>query len=267
MKLIDTHAHYCDSWFIAPETPEEPYAEVLDRLIGESGELEAIINVGTTPENSRICVEQAARWEKMYAAVGIHPGDSGQFADPVAELAALYPLLDKKKENKIVAIGEIGLDYHYPDTDKEKQHAVFVAQLELAERYDLPVILHSRDATGDCVEIIRAHPRVRGVFHAYGGSVETAEELVRLGWMIGLGGVITYPTAKRIRRVVAAIPLDAILLETDCPYTTPEPYRGRRNHSGYMLRTAEELAALQNKDVEEIIGKTSENARRFFGIL
>ncbi len=266
MKLIDTHAHYCDSWYTAPETPEQPYAEILDELLGESGTLEAIVNVATTPQNAAVCIAQAGRWPRMYTAVGIHPTDCQQFADPVAELDRLIPMLDRRTENKIVALGEIGLDYHYPDTDRDKQRAVFLAQLELAEKYDLPVILHSRDATGDCVEIIRAHPRVRGVFHAYGGSVETAEELIRRGWMIGLGGVITFPTAKRIRRVAAALPLDSLLLETDCPYTTPEPCRGKRNHSGYMIRTAEELAILQNKSVEEIIVKTSYNARKFFGI-
>lgn len=264
MKLIDTHAHYCDSWFTAPETPEQPYAEIIDRLLGPDGELEAIVNVATTPDNAPICIEQARRWPGMYAAVGIHPCDCQLYADPVAELERLRPWLDHAKEHKIVALGEIGLDYHYPDTDRDKQRAVFIAQLEMAAEYDLPVILHSRDATGECVDLIRQYPTVRGVFHAYGGSVETANELIEHGWYLGLGGVITFPSAKRIRRVAAALPLERILLETDCPYTAPEPYRGTRNHSGLVRRTAEELAMLQGREVEEVIGKTSENAHEFF---
>ena len=267
MKLIDTHAHYCDSWFTAPETPEQPYEEILDGLLGEGGELEAIVNVATTPDNAVTTVAQAKRWAAMYAAVGIHPTDCQLYADPVAELARLRPMLDAAKENKIVALGEIGLDYHYDDTDRPKQRAVFEAQLEMAEEYDLPVILHSRDATGECVDTIREHPRVRGVFHAYGGSVETAEELISRGWYLGLGGVITFPSAKRIRRVAAALPLERILLETDCPYTAPEPFRGQRNHSGLVMRTAEVLAELQNKEIEEIIAVTTANAKTFFEIL
>lgn len=267
MKLIDTHAHYCDSWFTAPETPEQPYEEILDGLLGEGGEMEAIVNVATTPDNAVITVEQAKRWAGMYAAVGIHPCDCQLYVDPVAELARLRPMLDAAKENKIVALGEIGLDYHYDDTDREKQRAVFAAQLEMAEEYDLPVILHSRDATGECVDMVRAHPNVRGVFHAYGGSAETAEALISRGWYLGLGGVITFPSAKRIRRVAAALPLDRILLETDCPYTAPEPFRGLRNHSGFVSRTAEVLAELQNKEIEEIFAVTTANAKTFFEIL
>lgn len=267
MKLIDTHAHYCDSWFTAPETPEQPYEAILDGLLGPEGELEAIVNVATTPDNAPICVAQAARWPGMYAAVGIHPTDCQQYADPVAELARLRPWLDEAKRHKIVALGEIGLDYHYDDTDRDKQRAVFIAQLEMAAEYDLPVILHSRDATGECVDLIRAHPGIRGVFHAYGGSVETAMELIERGWYLGLGGVITFPSAKRIRRVAAALPLERILLETDCPYTAPEPYRGQRNHSGLVQRTAEELAALQGREVKEIITRTSNNARKFFSLI
>lgn len=264
LKLIDTHAHYCDSWFTAPQTAEQPYAEIIDGLLGEGGELEAIVNVATTPDNAPVCLAQAARWPGMYAAVGIHPTDCQQYADPVAELARLRPWLDQASAYKIVALGEIGLDYHYDDTDREKQRAVFLAQLEMAEAYQLPVILHCRDAIGDCVDIIRAHPGVRGVFHAYGGSLETAEELIARGWCLGLGGVITFPSAKRIRRVAAALPLDAVMLETDCPYTAPDPYRGRRNHSGLVRRTAEELAALKNCSIEEIIAKTSVTAHRVF---
>lgn len=267
MKLTDTHAHYCDSWFTAPQTPEQPYEEILDELLGEGGELEAVVNVATTPDNAVITLRQAHRWDKMYAAVGIHPTDCQLYADPVSELDRLRPMLDAARENKIVALGEIGLDYHYDDTDREKQRAVFAAQLEMAEEYDLPVILHSRDATGECVDMIRAHPHVRGVFHAYGGSVETAEELVARGWYLGLGGVITFPTAKRIRRVAAALPLDRILLETDCPYTAPEPFRGTRNHSGLISRTAEMLAELKGMAVEEIAVITSTNAGKFFSFL
>ncbi len=264
MKLIDTHAHYCDSWFIAPETPEQPYDEIIDGLLGEGGELEAIVNVATTPDNAPICLAQAARWPGMYAAIGIHPTDCQMYDDPVKELSRLRPWLDEARAHKIVALGEIGLDYHYPDTDRPKQMAVFEAQLDLAEEYDLPVILHSRDATGDCVDAVRAHPKVRGVFHAYGGSVETAAELIEAGWYLGLGGVITFPSAKRIRKVVAQLPLARILLETDCPYTSPEPYRGVRNHSGRVSRVAEVLGELQSVDVKEIITKTTANAHEFF---
>lgn len=265
VRMIDSHAHYCDSWFTAPETDEQPYAEILDGLLAEGGAVEAIVNVATTPDNAPLCLAQAARWAGMYAAVGIHPTDCQAYADPLGELARLRPMLDRAHENKIVALGEIGLDYHYDDTDRDKQMAVFEAQLRLAAEYDLPVLLHSRDATGDCMDMVRRYPQVRGVFHAYGGSLETAEELIGRGWMLGLGGVVSFPRAKRIRRVAAALPLDAVMLETDCPYTAPEPFRGQRNHSGLMRHTAEALAELQNCTTEEVISRTSANAKKFFG--
>ena len=264
IKMFDTHAHYYDERF---EKECGGVDALLDELFEES--VDYIINVGTDVESSRICMAQAAKYTGMYCAAGIHPSDGQRCADPEAELAALEGLLgtpESRKANKIVALGEIGLDYHYEGTDKEKQAFLFEEQLKMAERHGLPVIIHDREAHGDCFDAICRHPSVTGVFHSYSGSVEMAKELVRRGWYISFSGVVSFKNAHRVREVVAAIPEDRILIETDAPYLAPVPYRGELNHSGHLLYTADAVGGVLFTGVDDVIIFTKENAKRLFGV-
>ena len=263
-KLFDSHAHYYDSRF---EREGGGADALLTALLADS--VGTIVNIGTDIENSKICMAQAARYPGMYCAVGIHPSDGQAYTDPDVALAALEQLLgtpESRKTNKIVALGEIGLDYHYDDTDKEKQAYLLEQQLQMAERHSLPVIIHDREAHGDCFDAVLRHPTVRGVFHSYSGSAEMAKELVRRGWSISFSGVATFKNAPKVREAIAAVPDDRILIETDAPYLAPVPHRGAMNHSGYMTYTAEAVAAVKGIDTDAAIRLTAENAKRFFGI-
>ena len=232
--------------------------------------IEAIINVGTDAENSFRCIEQAVRYEKMYAAVGIHPTDCqnlfGDVDTEVAKICALLDTAEKRRRNKIVAVGEIGFDYYWQPVMKERQREFFEAQLSLAERFDLPVIIHDREAHGDCFETVLKYPNVRGVFHSYSGSAEMARELTRKGWYISFSGVITFKNARRVREVAAATDPERVLIETDCPYLSPEPHRGRLNSSANLCHTVAALAEALGKTVDETVALTSANARTLFGI-
>ncbi len=265
--IIDSHAHYFDGRF------EREYEGGADRLLREvvfpSG-IEAIINVGTDPENSQRCVEQAVKYEKMYAAVGIHPNDcqhlEGDAETEVAKIRALLDTEEKRRKNKIVAVGEIGFDYYWQPADKERQAAFFEAQLDLAEEFGLPVIIHDRDAHGDSFETVLRHPNVKGVFHCYSGSAEMARELTKRGWYIAFGGVITYKNARRVREVAAVVDREMLLAETDCPYLAPEPKRGKLNSSANMRYTLAALAEAIGMSVEETVALTNANTRRLFGL-
>ena len=264
IKMFDTHAHYFDERYAALQGGADA---LLKELFEE--EVDYIVNVGTDVESSRLCIEQAKRHKGMYVAAGIHPSDGQRCADPIAELAALEALLgtpESRAAQKIVALGEIGLDYHYEGTDKEKQAFMLEEQLKMAERHGLPVIIHDREAHGDCFDAICRHPLVTGVFHSYSGSAEMAKDLVRRGWYISFSGVVSFKNAHRVREVVAAIPEDRILIETDAPYLTPVPYRGKMNHSGYLLYTADAVAGTLFTGVDDVIIFTKENAKRLFGI-
>lgn len=260
-KMFDSHAHYYDERF---ERETGGTDALLQSLFAT--DVCGIINIGTDPENSREVVREAARWEGMYATVGIHPGDGQRQADIDAALAEIEELLKNAKEKKIVALGEIGLDYHYDDTDREKQAYFFEKQLELAEKYGMPVVIHDREAHGDCFDAVCRHPNVTGVFHSYSGSAEMARDLVRRGWYISFSGVITFKNAPKVREAVAATPLDRILIETDAPYLAPVPHRGKLNHSGLMRYTAEAIAAVKGITTDALIRVTRENAKRLFKI-
>ena len=259
--MLDSHAHYYDSRF----EQELGGADALLSSLFQS-ELAAIINIGTDPENSRLVVKEAAKWPQMYATVGIHPGDGQRLPDIDAALAEIEAMLPHAKEKKIVAIGEIGLDYHYDDTDREKQLYFFEKQLEMAEKWGLPVVVHDREAHGDCFEAICRHPKVTGVFHSYSGSAEMAKDLCRRGWYISFSGTVTFKNAPKVREAVAAVPLDRLLTETDAPYLAPVPFRGKLNHSGYMRYTADAMAEVKGIDLDEMIRMTRENAARLFEI-
>ena len=261
MKYFDSHAHYYDERF------EEELPSGVDNLIGtlllKSNSY--IINVGTSPKTSRAAIEQAKRYENMYTAIGIHPSDTRFLSDMEAELSEIEKMIINP-ENKCVALGEIGLDYHYPDTDKEKQARYFDAQMRLAKKLDIPVSIHDRDAHGDIMDTIRRHPGVRGVLHSFSGSPEMAEELVSLGYMISFSGTLTFTNARRPREVAARIPREFVMIETDCPYLAPHPKRGTLNHSGNLEYTNACLAAIWGVSPEECAKITENNAKRFFGL-
>ena len=261
MKIFDSHAHYYDERFC--EELSESVDSLIDTLLDTN--TSHIINVGTSPDTSRLAIAQAKRHPNMYTAIGIHPSDTRFLSDIDKELSEIEELI-LDKENKCVLLGEIGLDYHYPDTDKEKQFLYLDRQMRLAERLDIPVCIHDRDAHGDIMDFIRKYPRVRGILHSFSGSREMAEELVRLGYMISFSGTLTFKNARRPREVAEAIPRNMVLVETDCPYLAPHPHRGKLNHSGYLEYTVATLAEIWGVTPEEAAKITMDNAKRFLSI-
>ena len=254
LTLCDTHAHY-DARQFDPDRDQ-----VLSALPGQGVEL--VVNPGCDLASSRKAVELAGRYPFLYAAVGVHPEDCGDWTQgQLDELRALAGA------PRVVAVGEIGLDYYWKENPpRELQKQVFRAQMALAQELDLPVIVHDREAHGDSMDIVRAFPEVRGVFHCFSGSAEMALELVALGWMISFTGVLTYQNARRAVEAAQAVPLERIMIETDSPYMAPVPHRGKRNHSGYTAHICERLAELKGITPEECARVTLENGRNFFGI-
>lgn len=261
MKYFDSHSHYYDERFI--EEREGGADPLISALL--SGEVSGIVNVGTSPETCRAAIAQAEKYDNMYLALGIHPSDTRFLSDMDAELAEIENMI-KSQGRKCVCLGEIGLDYHYPDTDKERQHRYFRAQMALAERLGLPVCIHDRDSHADVMTVIREFPNVRGILHSYSGGVDMARELVELGYMISFSGTLTFTNARRPKEVAVALPHDRILIETDCPYLAPHPIRGTLNHSGNLKYTNATLAELLGITEEECAALTEANAKRFFGI-
>lgn len=259
MKYFDSHAHYYDERF------ESEISEGIDELVGALLEdtVSYIVNIGTSPETSRLAIAQAKRHENMYTAIGIHPSDTRFLSDVDAELSDIEALITDS-ENKCVCLGEIGLDYHYDDTDKEKQMQYFERQMLLAEKLGIPVCIHDREAHQDVMEVIRRHPNVKGILHSFSGSAEMAIELVKLGYYISFSGTLTFTNARKPREVAAVLPKDKVLIETDCPYLTPHPHRGKINHSGYLSYTNATLAGIFGVTEEECARITEENARRVF---
>ncbi len=263
--FFDSHAHYYDSRFYGEENPEG--ADALLRELFENGLL-GVVNIGTNIETSKKVIEQAAGFEKMYAAVGLHPEDISVIpAAPDQQLKGIYDLIDtkeKRAKNKIVALGEIGLDYYWQPVDKEMQMFAFEEQMKMAQELCIPVIIHDREAHGDCFDMVMKYPDVKGVFHSYSGSAEMAKELVRRGWYISLSGVVSFKNAPKVKEVAREIPLDRLLIETDAPYLAPTPFRGKLNHSGRLFYTASAIADERGTTVEEISKATYENAKSFF---
>ena len=264
INFFDSHAHYYDGRFYGEENPQG--AEALLEELFRDGLLGAI-NIGTNPTSNLLAIEQAKKFPNMYAAVGIHPEDMAHTGMSLEDMiASVRGLLEKRAENKIVAIGEIGLDYYWEPYDKEAQKACFEAQLSLARELDMPVIIHDREAHGDCFDTVMKYPDVRGVFHSYSGSAEMARELVKRGWYISFSGVVSFKNAAKPKEVAAVVPDDKILIETDAPYLAPHPFRGKINHSGRLLYTAQALADARGCDVERIAELTRENTKTLFGI-
>lgn len=252
--IFDTHAHMDDRAF------EEDREELLSRLPQEG--IALLMNPGCSQASSLAAVELAKRYDYLYAAVGSHP----DAADEVNE-AALECYRSLCRENsKVKAIGEIGLDYHYEDIPRDIQQRAFRAQMALAREENLPVIVHEREAHEDGMKIVAEFPEVTGVFHCYSGSLEMAKWLIDRGWYIGFGGVLTFKNARKALEVAANIPLERIVLETDCPYMAPEPFRGKRNDPGKLYRVAEKLAQLRGLTAEEVQTVTLENGKKLYRI-
>ena len=252
--LFDTHAHMDDHAFDADR--EELLAGFPAQGVG------LVMNPGCSAESSRNVDKLTAQYDYLYGAVGSHP----DAADEVNEaLLEEYRMLCKQNP-KIKAIGEIGLDYHYEDIPRDIQKQAFRAQMALAKELNLPVIVHEREAHEDGMKIVEEFPEVTGVFHCYSGSAEMAKWLVSRGWYIGFTGVLTFKNARKAVEVAASIPLDRIVLETDCPYMAPEPFRGKRNDPGKLYRMAEKLAGIRGLTVEEIHRITTENGKRLYRI-
>ncbi len=252
--LFDTHAHMDDRAF------DVDRAALLSGLPNQG--IQLLMNPGCSLESSRNAVELANRYDYIYAAVGSHPDAADEVNGEVLEE---YGKLCKLN-SKVKAIGEIGLDYHYEDIPRELQKKAFRAQMALAAELNLPAIVHERDAHADGMAIVREFPKVKGVFHCYSGSEEMARQLVELGWYIGFTGVLTFKNARKAVEVAASIPLERIVLETDCPYMAPEPFRGKRNDPGKLYRMAEKLAEIRGLSVEEIHRVSVENGKRLYRI-
>ena len=251
--LFDSHAHYDDSKFDADR----------DALLStmKSNGIERIVNVGSDLRSSKASIALAKKYDFIYAAVGVHPHDVKDMDDStISELASLT------KENKVVAIGEIGLDYYYDNSPREAQKYWFRQQLKLAKRLHLPVIIHDRDAHGDCLEILKREAPVKGVLHSFSGSVEMAEEAIRLGLVLSISGPLTYKNNHKTVEVVKQIPLEYLLIETDSPYLPPEPHRGERNSSLNVKYVAQKIADVKGTTFEEVCRQTSMNAKTLFSI-
>lgn len=252
--FFDTHAHYDDKAFDSDR--EELFA-----AMPEAG-VELILIPGCDVESSRQALEIAQRHDYVYAAAGIHPEELAACReDDLARIAEMT-------ENvRCVAVGEIGLDYYWDTSRKEEQKELFVRQLELAMERGLPVIVHDRDAHGDCLEIVRRYDGLRGVFHCFSGSAEMAAELLRRGWYLGFDGPVTYKNARKAIEVLELCPLDRILLETDSPYLSPVPMRGRRNDSRNLRYIAQKIGEIKGMTEQEIALAARDNGRRLFGIV
>ncbi len=250
--LFDTHAHLNDPAFDADR--EELMNSLAEKGVG------FVMNAGCSLESSRDIVRMAENYPWLYASVGSHPDSADEVNEAVIEE---YKKLCKLSP-KVKAIGEIGLDYYYEDIPREIQKNAFRMQMELAKEVDLPVIIHEREAHDDGMRIVKEFPGVTGVFHCYSGSAEMARQLVNMGWYIGFTGVLTFKNARKAVETAERIPLDRIVLETDCPFMAPEPFRGKRNDPGYLYRMAERLAEIRGMSVAEIENITTENAKRLY---
>ncbi len=252
--IFDSHAHYDSEQF-------DEDRELLLHSMAEKG-VGTIVNVGANWASVTEAVELAQKFPHVYAAVGLHPDEVGVLDE---EKFAIVKAQCRKA--KVVAVGEIGLDYYWDNESHEIQKKWFVRQLDLARELELPVIIHSREAAADTLEIMKEYGQgLHGVIHCFSYSLEMAKEYVKMGYHIGVGGVVTFKNGRKLKEIVEAIPLERILLETDCPYLAPVPFRGKRNDSSYLSYVAEEIANLKGITTEEVIAQTEQNAKELFRI-
>ncbi|MDT8903686.1 TatD family hydrolase [Anaeroselena agilis] len=252
--LFDSHAHLDDKRF------HDDRDEVVARAV--AGGLTGILNAGADMFSSARAVELAAKHDIVWAAVGIHPHDAKDAREEDYDRLAAWCALPK-----VVAVGEIGLDYHYDFSPREAQRAVFVSQLDLARQVGKPIIIHDREAHADVLATVKNEGKgLAGVFHCFSGSVEMAREVLKMGFYVSVAGPVTFANAHKLHEVVKAVPLDRLLVETDCPYLTPEPFRGRRNEPAHVRYVAEKVAGLLGLEPEALAARTTENTKRLFGI-
>lgn len=252
--IFDSHSHYDDQAFDGDR--DTVLATLKDKNVGD------IIAVAAAWDSFDKIQDICSKYSFAHPAIGIHPENACDLT-----LARRDELKHIIKEMKAVAIGEIGLDYHYPEPSKEIQQDVFTYQLELAKELDLPIIVHARDAAEDTLDLIQKHcPERKGVIHCFSSSFEMAAQYVNMGFYIGIGGVVTFKNSKKLKDVASRIPLSSILLETDCPYMAPVPHRGERNDSSLIQYVAEEIASLRGITAEEVIQVTEQNARTLFNL-
>lgn len=253
MKIIDSHAHLMDEMY------KEDIDEVLKRCI--ESDLEYVINIGYSKETSQEAIEFANKYDWIYAVVGMHPDECN------TENADISFIKDYAKNKKVVAIGEIGLDYHYPETNKETQKEFFIRQIQLANELSLPVVIHNRDADMDMLEILKENKINKNfVMHCFSSSLEVAKEIIKMDGYISLSGTVTFKNAKKLIEVAKIIPEDRLLIETDCPYLTPEPNRGKRNEPKNVWDTLRKISEIRNINVEELAYITNRNTKKFYNI-
>ena len=253
--LIDTHVHLDDKKFDGDRNI------LIENL--KNNNVELVINIGADLQTSVASVDLANKYDNVYAAIGVHPHSAKEVNTMVME-----QLRELAQNEKVIAIGEIGLDYFYDNSPRDVQRKWFIEQLKLAKELDLPIIIHTRDAAGETFEILKNNQNgnVKGVLHSYSGSPEMALEYIKMGFYIALGGPVTFKNARVVREVAEAVPLDKLLLETDCPYLTPEPYRGKRNEPVYVKYVAEKIAEVKGVTYEQLVKATNANAKKLFGI-
>lgn len=254
--LIDSHAHLDDKRF------EGDRERIINSL--EDNGIDLVINVGAGMETSKASVDLANKYENIYAVVGVHPHSAKEL-----EGGDLSELKELAQQDKVVAIGEIGLDFYYDNSPRDVQRKWFKAQIELAKELNKPVVIHTRDAAQETFDILKEAAedgKLKCLLHCYSGSAEMAEEYIKLGFYISLGGPVTFKNARVPKEVAKVVPLDRLLIETDSPYLTPEPYRGKRNEPMYVKYVAEKIAQEKGITLEEVAKATSENAYGFFGI-
>ena len=251
--FFDTHTHLDDKKFDVDRD------ELINTLKAEGVSL--AVNIGADIKSSQRSIDLAEKYDFIYAAVGVHPSDTGDLTDN--DILTLEKMASHKK---VVAIGEIGLDYYWDVPDREIQKFWFKKQLELAQKLNMPYVIHDRDAHRDTLEIIREVGYTNGVMHCFSGSSEMAKEVVEMGMYVSLSGTVTFKNAVKTKEVAQIVPLNRLLIETDSPYLTPEPFRGKRNNSGYVKYVAEEIAKIRGMKTEEIAGITMKNGRRFYNI-
>lgn len=252
MKLIDSHCHLDNERF------NEDRDEVLARI---KEDLEIAVNIGYDLESSKKSIELAERYDYIYAVAGVHPTDIGGYTDEVeAELEEMV------KHPKVLAVGEIGLDYHWMTDPKEKQQEIFRRQMEIARRVGKPVVIHTREATRDTLDILKEYPDVRGIVHCYPGSYESAVEIMD-NYYFGVGGVITFKNSRKLKETVEKLPMERIVIETDCPYLTPEPYRGKRNEPIYVEHVARKIAEIKGISYDEVVRISNENTKKAYGMV
>lgn len=251
--FFDTHTHLDDKKF------DSDREDLISSLSGEG--LSLAVNIGADLESSKASIALAEKYDFIYAAVGVHPSETANMTDE--DIATLENLA---KHKKVVAIGEIGLDYYWNEPEREIQKLWFEKQLQLAKKLNMPYIVHDRDAHADTLEIIKRVGYTNGVMHCFSGSSEMAKEVVKMGMYVSLSGTVTFKNAPKTKAVAQSVPLDRLLIETDSPYLTPEPFRGKRNNSGFVKYVAEEIAKLRKMSTEEIAKITMENGKRFYNI-